>query len=151
MSTNLGSLEAQRITKARQDDADRAVQQAHDGRILSTAQPRFFEAMANELSETVRGFNSTMGLEGESAVTFVSTNHEIYIGKKGRPFFLRKIMHFEQSNELLIRTQVIDGYQKRVDEQKWHFDVKQGELRLNNKSSVECAEQLFKGVPDTYR
>jgi len=33
----------------------------------------------------------------------------------------------------------------------WYFDTKQGELRLNYKNCVECAEQLFKGIPDLYR
>jgi hypothetical protein len=151
MSANLGELEAERILKARQTDATRAAQQAQSDRILQSEQPRFFAAMAEHLKEIVESFNRSMALEGEDAVTFQATDHEIYLGKRGMPFLHRKVMHFEQSNELIVRTQIINGYQKQLTEPRWYFDVKNGVLRLNFKNFVECAEELFKGIPDLYR
>jgi len=151
MSANLGSLEAERILRARQSDAGRAAQLAREERILCSEQPRFFDAIADCLAETVKSFNMGMGLEGEDAVTLTHSGSEIHIGKKGRPTFLRKVMHFERSNEVRIRTQIINGYQNSVNEEKWYFDIQRGELALNYKNFVECADLLFKGIPDTFR
>jgi hypothetical protein len=151
MSANLGELEAQRILRARESDASRAAQQARDERILCSEQPRFFDAMADHLVDTVKSFNMSMGLEGEDAVTFVHSGSEINVGRKGKPTFLRKIMHLGRSNEVRVRTQVIDGYRNNVNEEKWYFDVQRGELRLNYKNFVECADLLFKSIPDTFR
>jgi hypothetical protein len=151
MSTNLGQLEAQRILRARQSDAERTAQQGREERILCTEQPRFFSTMADHLVEIVNSFNKEMGLEGEDAVTFTHSGSEMYLGKKASPFFLRKIMHFERTNEVLIRTQIINGYQKGVKEEKWYFDIQRGELRLNYKNFVECGDLLFKDIPDLFR
>ena len=151
MSANLGELEAQRILRARQGDTERAAQQARDERILSSEQPRFFEAMADSLSETVQSFNRTMSLEGEDAVSFSHSGTEIHVGKRGQPTLLRKIMHSERTNEVCIRTQLIERYRSTVQEEKWYFEVRRGELQLNYKNFVECADLLFKGIPDTYR
>ena len=82
MGTSLGELEAQRILRARASDADRAAQQARNERVLCTEQPRFFDAIAVDLAETVKSFNMSMGLEGEDAVTFVHSGSQIQIGKK---------------------------------------------------------------------
>lgn len=92
-----------------------------------------------------------LGLEGDDAVTFVHSGSEIYVGKKGNPFLLRKIMHFARSNEVLVRTQILRGYQKDLTEQKWYFDIQRGELRLNYKNFIECADLLFKDIPDLFR
>lgn len=151
MAANQGELEAQRILRARESDASRAVQQARDERILCTEQPRFFDAVADHLAETVKSFNMNLGLEGDDAVTFVHSGSEIYVGKKGNPFLLRKIMHFARSNEVLVRTQILRGYQKDLTEQKWYFDIQRGELRLNYKNFIECADLLFKDIPDLFR
>ena len=82
MSANLGELEAERILRARQSDADRAAQQAREERILSSEQPRFFSVMAAHLAEIVSSFNMRMGLEGEEAISFTHSGTEIYLGKK---------------------------------------------------------------------
>ena len=91
MSTNLGQLEAQRILRARQSDAERTAQQGREERILCTEQPRFFSTMADHLVEIVNSFNKEMGLEGEDAVTFTHSGSEMYLGKKASPFFLRRL------------------------------------------------------------
>jgi hypothetical protein len=151
MGTNLGSLEAQRILKQRQTDTERLAQQAREERILCTEQPRFFDAMADHLAEIVNSFNLEMGLEGEDAATFTHSGTEIYLGKRAKPFFLRKVMHFERTNEVRVRTEIINGYQKQGNEEKWYFEIQRGELRLNYKNFAECADVLFKGVPDAFR
>jgi hypothetical protein len=153
MGANLGELEAQRILKVRQSDTDRAAQQASNDRILCTEQPRFFGAMADDLEKTVGAFNLSMGLEGRDAVTFVHSGTQIQVGKRDRPFFLRKVMHYEHTREVVIRTTIIDGhkYQKDEQEKKWYFDIEGGELRLNHNNFSQCADLLFEGIPDTFR
>jgi hypothetical protein len=151
MSANLGELEAERILRMRQGDADLATRKAREDRILRSEQPRFFDAMADDLTKTVESFNSRMGLEGRDAVTFNHSGTEILVGKRARPFFLRKIMHFEQTNEVFIRTEIVNGYQKGVKEEKWYFEIQDGELTLHHKNFVQCADSLFEGIPDTFR
>jgi hypothetical protein len=151
MGANLGELEAERILKARQSDADLAARQAREDRILCTEQPRFFDAMADDLAKTVESFNLRMGLEGQDAITFVHPGNQIQVGKRAKPYFLRKIMHFERTNEVLIRTEIVNGYQKAVKEEKWYFEIQGGELTLNQKNFTQCADLLFEGIPDTFR
>jgi len=151
MGANLGELEAERILKARQSDADLAARQAREDRILCTEQPRFFDAMADDLAKTVESFNLRMGLEGQDAITFVHPGNQIQVGKRAKPYFLRKIMHFERTNEVLIRTEIVNGYQKAVKEEKWYFEIQGGELLLDHKNFAQCADFLFKGLPDAYR
>jgi hypothetical protein len=153
MSANLGELEAERILRARQTDAGLATRQARQDRILSTEQPRFFDVMADDLKKTVESFNLRMGLEGRDAVTFVHSGSQIQVGRRERPFFLRKVMHFERTNEVLVRTTVIGGcgYQQDEKEKRWYFDVEGGELRLNHNNFSQCADLLFEGIPDTFR
>ena len=151
MSANLGELEAQRILKARQSDADLAIRQAREDRILGTEQPRFFDAMADDLANTIKSFNLNMGLEGQDAVTFMHSGSQIQIGKRAKPFLLRKVMHFERTNEVLVRTEIVNGYQKGLKEEKWYFEIQGGELTLNHKNFAQCADLLFEGLPDTFR
>jgi hypothetical protein len=86
MGTSLGELEAQRILRARQSDANQAAQEARNDRILCTEQPRFFGAMADDLAKTVQSFNLSMGLEGQDAVTFVHSGSQIQIGRRESHF-----------------------------------------------------------------
>jgi hypothetical protein len=151
MSANLGELEAERILRARQNDADLARRQTREDRILDTEQPRFFDAMADDLEKTVKSFNLRMGLEGKDAVTFVHSGSEVQVGKSAKPFFLRKIMHHERTKEVFIRTEIIIGYQKGVKEEKWYFEIDGGELTLNHNNFAQCADLLFEGIPDTFR
>jgi hypothetical protein len=150
MSANLGELEADRILRARQSDANLAARQAREDRILQSEQPRFFDAMADDLAKTVESFNQRMGLEGQDAVTLNHSGTQILVGKRAKPFFLRKVMHFERTNEVLIRTEIVKGYQKGVKEERWYFEIQDGELALNRKNFVQCADLLFEGIPDTF-
>jgi hypothetical protein len=52
-------------------------------------------------------------------------------------------MHFE-------RTEVVNGYQKGVKEEKWYFGIEGGELTLNHKNFSQCADFLFEGIPDSF-
>jgi hypothetical protein len=151
MGANLGELEAQRILRARQSDAILASRQAREDRILDTEQPRFFDAMADDLEKTVKSFNLAMGLEGQDAVTFEHSGSQIQVGRRAKPFFLRKVLHFARTNEVFIRTQIVNGYQNTGKEEKWYFDVQGGELRLNHNNFAQCADLLFEGIPDTFR
>ncbi|HSY65159.1 MAG TPA: hypothetical protein VK829_11200 [Terriglobales bacterium] len=151
MGASLGELEAQRILKARQSDANQAAQQARNDRILCTEQPRFFDAMADDLAKTVQSFNLSMGLEGQDAVTFIHSGSQIQVGRRDKPFFLRKVLHFERTNEVVIRTQIVNGYQKADKDDKWYFDIQGGELKLNHSNFAQCADALFEGIPDTFR
>jgi|HubBroStandDraft_2_1064218.scaffolds.fasta_scaffold13280_4 hypothetical protein len=151
MGTSLGKLEAQRILRAHQSDANQAAQEARNDRILCTEQPRFFGAMADDLAKTVQSFNLSMGLEGQDAVTFVHSGSQVQIGRREKPFFLRKILHFERTNEVVIRTQIVNGYQEADKDEKWYFDVEDGVLKLNHNNFAQCADLLFDGIPDTFR
>jgi hypothetical protein len=51
--------------------------------------------------------------------------------------------HFERTNEVFIRTQIVNGHQKTGKEEKWHFDVQGGELRLNHNNFAQCADLFF--------
>jgi hypothetical protein len=151
VSANLGELEAERILRARQSDADLVARQAREDRILYSEQPRFFDAMADDLEKTVKSFNLRMGLEGQDAVTFVHSGNQVQVGRRAKPFFLRKVLHFERTNEVLVRTTIIEGYRKGEKEEKWYFDAKDGELKLNHNNFAQCADLLFEGIPDTFR
>lgn len=151
MSANLGALEAERILRVRRGDADLATRQAREDRILQSEQPRFFDAMADDLAKTVESFNERLGLEGQDAVTFNHSGTQVLVGKRAKPFFLRKVMHFERTNEVLVRTEIVNGYQKGVKEEKWYFEIQDGELRLDRKNFSQCADLLFDGIPDAFR
>jgi len=60
-------------------------------------------------------------------------------------------MHFERTNKVLVRTEIVNGYQKGIKEEEWYFEIQRAELRLNYKNFVECAELLFKDIPDIFR
>ncbi len=118
-----GVLEAERIRKQRENKANRAAQEAREGEILKTDQLLFFKALVNDLAETVKNFNSEMHLAGNDTVTFEATsNTQISIGKR-KPFFLKKIMHREASDEVLIRTNKPEGNRAGEREEKWQFRV----------------------------
>jgi hypothetical protein len=151
MGATFGSLEAQRIMRERLRDADRLTQQALEERILTSEPARFLDAIASCLGDNVKFFNRDIGLEGDDAITFDYSNRTINIGKRRDPIILRKVIYFERTNEVLIRTQTIHGYSNKVEEERWCFAVERDGLRLGYKTSAECAEVLFKGFPDAYR
>jgi len=45
----------------------------------------------------------------------------------------------------------LDNYRNNVVEDKSYFDAKDGELRLNYKNLLECADLLFSGIADHFR
>ena len=57
---------------------------------------------------------------------------------------------FERTNEVVIRTQIVNGYQKADKDEKWYFDVQDGELKLDRNFFAQCADLLFEGIPDTF-
>lgn len=152
MSANIGVLEAQRIMRERQGDADRLARQDRDDRILRTEPPVFFETMAACVGEYAKDFNGEIGVSGDDAMTFVSTTGLIELGKRRAPFLLRKVMLRQASNEVAIRTEKISRtYRRELSEEIWRFDVECGELTLNGRNLIECAEALFAGVADAFR
>jgi hypothetical protein len=52
---------------------------------------------------------------------------------------------------VLIRTEIVIGYQKGVKEEKWYFEIQDGELTPNRKNFAQCADLLFEGIPDSFR
>jgi hypothetical protein len=38
-----------------------------------------------------------------------------------------------------------------VKEEKWYFEMQDGELALNHKNFAQCADLLFEGISDTFR
>lgn len=151
MSTNLGAQEAQRIILERQRDADRIARQEREERTLQTEPPRFFEAMAGCLKDNAESFNQGLGVTGDDSLTFVYSSGLIQIGKRSNPFLLRKVMLRQAQSEVVVRTEIMNGYRRSVKEETWHFDIERGELRLEGKTVMECAESLFAGIPDAFR
>jgi hypothetical protein len=149
---NTGAMEAQRIMRERRGDTDRLARQDRDDRILRTEPPVFFETMATCVGDNTKGFNQEIGLSGDDAMTFLYTSGMIQIGKRHAPFFLRKVMLRQASNEVVIRTEKLSRtYRREVSEEVWRFDVECGELTLNGKNLIECADALFAGIADSFR
>jgi hypothetical protein len=151
MSTNLGAQEAQRILSERNRDEARLTRQERDERILRTEPPDFFEAMAKCLEENVTSFNLEMSLSGEDELTFVYSSGMVQIGKRKNPFLLRKAIHLQMQREVTVRTETINHYRHGVKEEKWRFTVEHGELVLDGRNLLECADALFAGIADAFR
>jgi hypothetical protein len=152
MSANIGVLEAQRIMRERQSDADRLARQDREDRILREEPPLFFDAMATYLGETAKSFNLTMGLSGDDAMTFLHTSGQIELGKRHRPFLRKKIVLDQFAGKVTIRTDTTSRmYRPAGKDETWNFDIVSGELALNRQNLIECAEALFAGVADAFR
>jgi hypothetical protein len=155
MGANTGNLEAQRVLRLRNADADRIAQLERDERILRTDPVCFFEAVAKVVGENSTSFNSDLGLVGDYALSFLSINGQIQLCKKASPLFLRKAIHFQTSQEVLVRTETINSYRNSyrhgVKEEKWRFTVEQGVLLLNGRNVLECADALFDGIAEACR
>jgi len=152
MSANIGELEAQRILQKRQNDAERIARQNREDRILRDEPPLFFEAMGKCVEENIKSFNLAMGLSGDEALTFVYSSGLIEIGKRQKPFLLKKVILLQSSGEVTVRTRTISRtYQHGGSDETWRFDVEYGELTLNRKNLIECADALFAGVADAFR
>jgi hypothetical protein len=152
MGADTGTLEALRIMRERERDADRVTAQVRDDNILRTEPPLFVDAMAACEEEIVNNFNTTLGLSGDEAVTFIYANGIIEIGKRERPMLLKKAILLHARYRVIVRTQTLSRlYQPSAVEEIWRFDIKRGELTLNGKNLIECADALFVGVADAFR
>jgi hypothetical protein len=108
--------------------------------------------MATYLEETAKSFNLTMGLSGDDALTFLHIGGQIELGKRHRPFLRRKIVFDQSAGKVTIRTDTTSRmYQPAGKDEVWKFDIVSGELTLNRKNLIECAEALFAEVADAFR
>jgi hypothetical protein len=151
MGANTGNLEAQRVLRLRNADADRIAQLERDERILRTDPVSFFEAIAKAVGEISTSFNSDLELVADHAVSFVSNNGLIQLCKRASPLFLRKATHFQTSREVLVRTETINNFRHGEKKEIWRFTVEHGALLLNGRNVLECADALFNGIAEACR
>jgi hypothetical protein len=150
MSESLGTLEAKRILKAREQDTEKRAWQLRKAEILRAQAPLFFAKVGETLQESANDFNRTMGLEGEDAMSVQHGEHVIDIEK--RHAFYRKIVHYEQDGYVKVRTVRVRGLEKTITDDTLLFDVSNdGIVELSRLDFVKCAERLFSGAPDAFR
>lgn len=151
MSESLGTLEAKRILKAREGDADKRAWQIRKAEILRAQAPLFFTKLAETLQESANDFNRAMGLEGEDAMDVrYAEPHVIDIDK--RHSFQCKIVHYEQDKYVKVRTVNVRGLEKTITDDRLLFDVSNdGDVRLSGQNFVECAANLFSRAADAFR
>jgi hypothetical protein len=151
MSAGIGSKTAQKVRQMWEADAAQVARQNRDERILSTECVPFFEAVASLVKENAASFNLELGLEDREALTFVSSSGLIEIGKKSSPTLLRKVVHFQANREVIVRTETLVHYRVGTKQEKWRFAVERGELLLNGRNVLECADALFEGIAEAFR
>jgi hypothetical protein len=149
MST--GAKLAQEVLRLRSADAERAAARQREERVLATECVPFFEAITSLLRENVTTFNLELSLVGKDALTFVSSAGLIEIGKKSNPFLLRRAVHLQANQEVVVRTETSIHYRIGTKQERWRFTVEHEELLLNGKNVIECADALFEGVADAFR
>ncbi|MGB9408614.1 MAG: hypothetical protein WCA89_13840 [Terracidiphilus sp.] len=151
MSAGIGAETAHKVKKMWEAEAVWTAQRDRDERVLSSECVPFFEAVAILLKENVASFNFELGLEGNNELTFVSHPGLIELGKRTNPTLLRKVVHLQPSQEVIIRTDTSIYYRVGVKQEKWRFNVEHGELLLNGRNVLECADALFDGIAESFR
>jgi hypothetical protein len=92
-----------------------------------------------------------MGLSGEDAATFSNSGGTVQIGKRQNPFVLCKAIHLLPQREVIVRTETINNRRHGVKKEKWRFAVERGELVLEGRNPVGCADALLAEIADAFR
>jgi len=152
MSESLGQLEAQRILKARDEEAKKRERQIVKRDMLRAQAPLFLEKVGELLKQHVADFNQALDLVGEQAISIQQYENTIDITKTGNPSVLRRIVHYEQEAIVKVKTQTIRGFENRVTEESLAFDVaSDGHVILTGSNFSVFAERMFKAVAEAYR
>jgi hypothetical protein len=150
MSTGIGAEAAQKVRQMRDTDTTQSAQREQDQRIFDSKCIPFFEEVTALLKESIASFNSELGLEGDNALTFISHPGLIELGKRTYPTLLRKVVHLQPSEEVIVRTDTSIPYRVGTKQEKWRFAVEHGELLLNRKNVIECAAAVFEGIAEAF-
>jgi hypothetical protein len=145
-----GALKAQEIKRGLVLDDERLSRRQVEDRILTSEPPLFFEFMLGRTKENIESFNSELGLVGDHAFTFTPSGCEFSFGRKLNPLLIRKVMFRHPSLEVIVRTTVVRGYIQKVTETTWRFTVEHGDLALDGKNVIDCADALMDGIEKVF-
>lgn len=152
MPGSIGIIEAQRILKGRQEDAQKIAWQLRKGEILRSQAPVFFAKLAQTLQESADEFNRAMALEGENALSVRYCEQPPVINVEKRYSFNRQIVHYDQDAKVKVITVSMKNLEKKVTENVMLFDVSlDGNVELSGQNFIECAASLFTEAADAFR
>ena len=68
------------------------------------------------------------------------------------PVFIRKVILRQASKEVIVRTTIIRRHPpQEITEKTWRFSVEHGDLVLDGKNVIECADALLQGAEKAFR
>jgi hypothetical protein len=133
-------------------DEARLAKRQTESEIVSSESALFFESVAELLRENLESFNSEMGLVEDHAFTFTHVGSEFSFGRRLTPLFFRKAMFRQDSKSVIVRTTIFRGYGRKDETvMTWRFSVAHGDLGLNGKNVIECANAMMDGIETLFR
>jgi hypothetical protein len=147
-----GTMKAQEIIRELALDEARLSKRQTEDNIITSDSPQFFECLIGLTRENLESLNSEMHLVGDHAFTFTPAGCEFSFGRKLMPIFIRKVMFRQASKAVIVRTTTIRGYTpQEVKEKTLRFTVAHGDLVLDGKNVLECADAMINGIETAFR
>ena len=147
-----GEEHAELILSARKDDSDQREWQLRKREILKDGIPVFWSALCKLLKSKTDGFNSKLGITGDSGLQFYPCDSYVTLTKTQLPKFLGKVSLIPGTRVRITIETVRGMRQPEVNTEDYLFDVRSdGTIEVNGKDFHTLADELFSAAAVFFR
>ena len=147
-----GEEHAERIISARKEDSGQREWQIRKGEILKDGIPVFWSAFCKYLKSKAEGFNSKLGITGDSSLQVYDCDSYVTLTKAQLPKYIGKVTLIPSTRARIATETERVMRQPEFTTDDYLFDVRvDGTIELNGKDFHTLADDVFSAAAAFFR